>query len=563
LPPGRFDRSSFGGSVPLISIGRPNHEGSGDHRNSPRRCADLLSGGGPLAALLHDMGHGTTSARSDDALIGASCRGDREAFGELVERYLDVVCAVGFSATGSRAVAEDVAQDTFLAAWVQLGTLREPSRLRAWLCGIARNLARKARARAAREAATELAAESSLGVTGPLDRLTAIEEQRLVWGALAQVPAAYREVLVLYYQHERSIAEVAAQLGIREDAATQRLSRGRKHLAGQLHATVERALDGARPSSAVGRKIVAALPPLAFASLAGTRDANAAGSPGSMSSNSATTGTSMLKIALATVFGVAAAGAAITYVATRPSDAAPTTSASQAATASPPTAAASARAIPLAAQPDRAGGAKPAASPPPPAQAAGGCDPCEAQIDDDAPALDADDIAAHRLHVGPSRGPADAPVQIAVFEDLECVYCAKVLGTIDQLWEDYPGKLRLIVKQFPLPVHSHARLGAEASLAAHAQGKFWVFHDLVIANQEDLSRDLLVELAGQAGLDVATFTLALDDHTFASAVQRDISDGVAVGVDAIPVFFINGRRFTGAQPLDQFRAAIDAALAAP
>ena len=504
------------------------------------------------------MGTGTTSARSDDALIAASRRGDRDAFGELVERYLDVVCAVGYSATGSRALSEDVAQDTFLAAWSQLDALREPSRLRAWLCGIARNLARKARVRAARELTTAGDGEPSLAVTGPLEQLTAVEEQRLVWDALAQVPAAYREVLVLYYQQERSIAEVAAQLGIREDAAMQRLSRGRKHLAGQLHATVERALDNARPRRGLGRTIVAVLPPLGLASLAGTRAADAAGSTGSLSSTTATTGTAMLKIALASVLGVAAAGAAITYVATRPTDAA-TASPSAPSAAAPP----AERALPPArsAPPDRAHATRPAASPPGPA--AGGCDTgdCVEVVDDDAP-LDADAIAAHRLHEGPSRGPADAPVQIAVFQDVECLYCAKVLGTIDQLWEDYPGKLRLIVKQFPLPGHPHAQLGAEASLAADAQGKFWPFHDLVLAHQDELSRDALVELAGQAGLDVAAFTRALDEHTYATAVQRDVDDGIEVGVVGTPAFFINGQRFTGAQPIARFRAAIDAALAA-
>lgn len=479
------------------------------------------------------MGHGTTAARSDDALIAASQRGDRDAFGQLVERYLDVVCAVGYSQTGSRALSEDVAQDTFLAAWSQLGTLREPPRLRAWLCGIARNLARKARARAAREPATDRVAEEL--ATGPLERLTAAEEQRLVWDALAQVPAAYREVLVLYYQQERSLAEVAAQLGIREDAAMQRLSRGRKHLAGQLHATVERALDGARPSRDVSRKIMAALPLMPLPS-----------STGSLSSTS-TTGHLMLKLALFSALGVAAAGATVTYVATRDSSAA--TVASSSYSAAELTAAAPGRATPTRAIAPHARQAAPAG------------EACANEIDDDVPALDADAIAAHRLHEGPSRGPADAPVQIAVFQDVECHYCAMVLGTIDQLWEEYPGKLRLIVHQFPLPNHANAQLGAEASLAAEAQGKFWPFHDLVIANQDALSRDAFIELAGEAGLDVPAFTAALDHHTYADAVARDLADGADVGVQGTPSFYINGQQFTGAQPVEAFRAAIDAALA--
>src|SRR5882762_3247195 len=90
-------------------------------------------------------------ARTDAELVAASRRGERDAFGHLVTRYQDVVCAVSFSSTGDWSLSEDVAQDTFLAAWRQLDQLRETVRLRSWLCGIARNLARKARKRTDRE----------------------------------------------------------------------------------------------------------------------------------------------------------------------------------------------------------------------------------------------------------------------------------------------------------------------------------------------------------------------------------------------------------------------------
>jgi RNA polymerase sigma factor (sigma-70 family) len=96
------------------------------------------------AALVSDMG------RSDAELLEASRRGERDAFGALIERYQGVVSAVSYSRTGDHALGEDVAQETFIAAWRQLGQLREPGRLRSWLCGIARNLARKARRRSAR-----------------------------------------------------------------------------------------------------------------------------------------------------------------------------------------------------------------------------------------------------------------------------------------------------------------------------------------------------------------------------------------------------------------------------
>src|SRR5690348_16752412 len=76
---------------------------------------------------------------NDADLVSQSLSGNREAFGQIVERYQSLVCSLAYSATGSLTQSEDLAQETFLAAWKQLIALREPAKLRAWLCGIARN----------------------------------------------------------------------------------------------------------------------------------------------------------------------------------------------------------------------------------------------------------------------------------------------------------------------------------------------------------------------------------------------------------------------------------------
>jgi protein-disulfide isomerase len=140
-----------------------------------------------------------------------------------------------------------------------------------------------------------------------------------------------------------------------------------------------------------------------------------------------------------------------------------------------------------------------------------------------------------------------------------CKYCSVVLGTIDQVFDEYPGKLRVVVKQFP--VHKEAVLAAEASLAADAQGKFWELHDVMMANQEDLSRDAIVAYAKQAGLDDKKIAAALDNHTYKDDLKKEVDAAVEVGVKATPEFLINGKDFTGARPIESFRAEIDAALA--
>src|SRR6516162_10146681 len=96
----------------------------------------------------------TTTSRTEDAsepdstLWQLVCRGSAPAFEVLVQRHQTLVCSVAYSACGNLAQSEDVAQETFWAAWRQRASLEQPERLKAWLCGIARNLAKNARRRA-------------------------------------------------------------------------------------------------------------------------------------------------------------------------------------------------------------------------------------------------------------------------------------------------------------------------------------------------------------------------------------------------------------------------------
>lgn len=185
-----------------------------------------------------------------------------------------------------------------------------------------------------------------------------------------------------------------------------------------------------------------------------------------------------------------------------------------------------------------------------------------AAIEDEEPPrlIGKDTIKKLELDKGPSRGPANAPVTIVLFQDLLCTYCGKALATIDEIWDEYPGKLRIVVKQ--LPVHTQARLAAEASLAADAQGKFWELHDVMIANQDDLSRDAILGYAQQAGLDVGKMTKALDQHTYQKALETEMDAAKEIGVQATPTFLINGEEIRGAMPAEAFRKVIDEALAA-
>jgi protein-disulfide isomerase len=197
---------------------------------------------------------------------------------------------------------------------------------------------------------------------------------------------------------------------------------------------------------------------------------------------------------------------------------------------------------------------------PAPAAVASSAAPAPVQVPaaEGLPRLDAATIARTRLHEGPSQGPADAPVTVVVFSDMQCGYCGDALGSLDQLQEDFSDKLRIVVKQ--MPVHKTAELAAEAALAAEAQGKFWELHDRMLAQQDDLSLEALLAMGKQAGLDVAALRKDLTQHTYAKAVEADMKTAQELELNGTPAFVINGQRVQGNQPIARLRALVSEAL---
>lgn len=200
----------------------------------------------------------------DDAQLWlATQAGDRDAFARIVERYQTLICSIAYSRSGDLATAADFAQETFLTAWRQAAELREPARLRAWLCGIARNLtasaARRDRRRGGSPAALEDIAEPTATAVDPESSAVSREEEALLWQALSRLPETYREPLVLFYREEQSLAEVAAQLDLSQDAVKQRLSRGRAKLRDEMEALVESALVRSRPDARFTAAVLAAV----------------------------------------------------------------------------------------------------------------------------------------------------------------------------------------------------------------------------------------------------------------------------------------------------------------
>lgn len=201
---------------------------------------------------------------SDAALVMASLEGDRQAFGQIVTRYQRLLCSLAYSSLGSLNESEDLAQETFIEGWRKLGSLREPDKLKSWLCGILRFKISHHWRREARQPihhAVELDEVGGLESNDEAIEESAMkgEEQAVLWQALEALPETYRETLVLYYREHRSLEHVASELDVSEDAVKQRLSRGRKLLQEKMMKFVEGALARSAPGHVFTAGVLAAL----------------------------------------------------------------------------------------------------------------------------------------------------------------------------------------------------------------------------------------------------------------------------------------------------------------
>ncbi|MFC1777675.1 RNA polymerase sigma factor [Pseudomonadota bacterium] len=200
----------------------------------------------------------------DASLVTACLEGDHQAFGKVVTRYQRLLCSLAYSSLGNLGESEDVAQEAFVEAWKKLGSLREPEKLKSWLCGILRFKVSHHRRKEARQPIRHAGELHEVGILESNDEpiedvAMKEEEQALLWQALETVPETYRETLILYYRENRSVELVASELDLSEDAVKQRLSRGRKLLQEKMMNFVEGALSRSAPGQVFTAGVLAAL----------------------------------------------------------------------------------------------------------------------------------------------------------------------------------------------------------------------------------------------------------------------------------------------------------------
>lgn len=161
----------------------------------------------------------------------------------------------------------------------------------------------------------------------------------------------------------------------------------------------------------------------------------------------------------------------------------------------------------------------------------------------------------------PRLGSPSAAVTVVEFSDFQCPYCQRAQATIKQLREEYGDRVRFAFKQLPLGMHPQARLGAETSLCASDQGKYWEARAWLFAHQGGVSVDSVKTWAKDAALDQATFAACIDGHGHGKDVDADMATAESLAISSAPAFFVNGRLIEGALPIQDFRDVIDDELA--
>jgi len=153
----------------------------------------------------------------------------------------------------------------------------------------------------------------------------------------------------------------------------------------------------------------------------------------------------------------------------------------------------------------------------------------------------------------PSLGDPKAAVTLVEYSDFECPVCRNLHDVLRDLLPKYPGKVRVVFKDFPLEqLHPWARTAAIASRCAYQQNPaaFWKMYDLVYDHQEIISASnawtKMMDYAGQSGLDTETFKACMASPEAGAEVNASRANGQLLEVNSTPTVFVNGRRMVGA-----------------
>ena len=160
----------------------------------------------------------------------------------------------------------------------------------------------------------------------------------------------------------------------------------------------------------------------------------------------------------------------------------------------------------------------------------------------------------------PANGPTTATVTVVMFTDFQCSACSATHPLLKKALADYPGKIRFVVRDYPLEsIHENAFRAALAANAANVQGKFFEYTEVLYKNQDSLDDASLKKFAVELGLNAAKFDIDFNSAQTATEVRKDIADGNSYGINSTPTIFVNGVKVRDLSTAG-FKAVIDRAL---
>jgi protein-disulfide isomerase len=177
------------------------------------------------------------------------------------------------------------------------------------------------------------------------------------------------------------------------------------------------------------------------------------------------------------------------------------------------------------------------------------------------PAAAACDVA---IGSSPVLGPNDAPVTIVEFVDFQCPYCIREWPKIERILKEYPGRVRVVFKHYPLRFHAKARPAHAAAELAHRQGGaelFWKMHDMIIAQPKKLDIADLRAHAGTLNMKLTTFDQVMADaNKITELLSADLAEARKCGVRGTPTVLINGVKLTN-RTYSNYRSRVEQILA--
>jgi protein-disulfide isomerase len=157
------------------------------------------------------------------------------------------------------------------------------------------------------------------------------------------------------------------------------------------------------------------------------------------------------------------------------------------------------------------------------------------------------------------RGDLGRPLELVMFGDFQCPFCLGAQSVLRRVRDRCGDRLVFSFRHLPIPErHPLAPLAAEASEAAAAQGSFWEYHDALFPAQPKLSRETMLAVGRDLGLDAERMATEIDAGTHRPRVERDLRSAEESGATGTPTFFVNGARFFGAYDASSLVEALEA-----